>query len=166
MKGRRALTLTKSTFTGKSAVHFWRSSSPEASIGRLICSASIQPDDALSFSGRPVGPNAWRRRPATKGIRGACCGLVITAGERPKRICGMASPIVKGVLAPILQPIIILTAILTQRFNTSFAPIAIDPSPWEHATNKINTVENIGLRYSGRFDTHPRQRLHAGYATA
>jgi DNA invertase Pin-like site-specific DNA recombinase len=48
----------------------------------------------------------------------------------------------------------------------SLAPITIDPSPSEHATSKINTVQNIGLRYSGRFDTRRCQRLDAGYATA
>jgi hypothetical protein len=73
---------------------------------------------------------------------------------------------VERISAPIFQFVIILTAILTQRFNTSFAPIAIDPSPSEHATSNIDTIQNIGRRYSGRFDTHPRQRLHAGYATA
>jgi hypothetical protein len=68
--------------------------------------------------------------------------------------------------APIFQFVIILATILTQRFNASLTPIAIDPSASEHATSKINTVQNIGLRYGNRFDTQSCQRLDAGYATA
>ncbi len=69
-------------------------------------------------------------------------------------------------ITPVLQPIIILTTILTQRFNASLTPIAIDPSPSEHATSKIYAVQNIGWWYSNRINTERRQRLDTGPATA
>jgi hypothetical protein len=69
-------------------------------------------------------------------------------------------------LRQFLQPIIILTTILTQRLNASFAPIAIDPSSSEHPTNKINTVQNIGLWYSNRINTERCKRLETRPTTA
>jgi hypothetical protein len=77
----------------------------------------------------------------------------------------MRCPIMERIFAPILQPIIILATILTQRFNTSFAPIAIDPSSSEHAASKIYTVQNIGWWYGNRINTERRQRLDTGPAT-
>ena len=72
----------------------------------------------------------------------------------------------QGITFPVLQPIIILATILTQRFNASLTPIAIDPSPSEHATSKIDTVQNIGLWYGNRINTDRRQRLNTRLATA
>ena len=72
----------------------------------------------------------------------------------------------KWIFPPILQPIIILTTILTQCFNASFASIAIDPSSSEHATSKINAVQNIGLRYGNRINADRGQRLDTRLATA
>ena len=53
--------------------------------------------------------------------------------------------------APILQPIIILTTILTQRFNASFAAIAIDPSSSEH---------RLSLEEADRIESHSRRQRH------
>ena len=68
----------------------------------------------------------------------------------------------EGILFPVLQLIIILTTILTQRFNASLTPIAIDPSSSEHATSKINAVQNIRLWYGNRINPERCQRLETG----
>ena len=65
----------------------------------------------------------------------------------------MRRPIVERISTQSFNLSFILASILTQRFNASLAPIAIDPSPSEHATSKINTVQNVGLRYGNRFNT-------------
>ena len=92
--------------------------------------------------------------------------IVEATGKGPKRVCPVRRPIVKGVLLPVLQPIIILATILTQRFNASLTPIAIDPSASEHATSNINAIQNVGLRYGNRLNTERRQRLDTRPATA
>ena len=72
----------------------------------------------------------------------------------------------QGITFPVLQPIIILATILTQRFNASLTPIAIDPSASEHATSNINAIQNIGLWHGNRLNTERRQRLETRLATA
>ena len=72
----------------------------------------------------------------------------------------------QGITFPVLQPIVILATILTQRFNASLTPIAIDPSASEHATSDINAIQNIGLWYGNRINPDRRQRLDTRPATA
>jgi hypothetical protein len=69
-------------------------------------------------------------------------------------------------LGPVLEVIVPFAPILTQCFNASFAPIAIDPSSSEHATSKIYAVQNVGWWYGNRINTERRQRLDTGPATA
>ena len=112
-----------------------------------------------------MGPHAWRRRPA-KRVCAARCAFIIAARECTQRICSMAGPIMKGVFAPILQFVIILTTVLTKCFNASFTATGINPGPSEHAASKIDAIKNIGLRNGNRFNTQRRQRLHTRPATA
>src|ERR1700722_2848315 len=78
----------------------------------------------------------------------------------------MARPVVKWILAPILQPLIILATILTKRFSASLTAIGINPGPSEHAASKIDAVKNIGLWHGNRFNTQRRQRLETRPAAA
>ena len=43
-----------------------------------------------------------------------------------------------------------------------FPPITIDPSPSEHATSEINTVQNIGLWNGNRINTRPPPEIGHG----
>jgi hypothetical protein len=107
-----------------------------------------------SCSLTPMCSAGWSRRPATKHIRASAdCWLVVAAGKCAQRISTMRSPVVEWISAPIFQFVIVLTAILPQRFNASLTSIAIDPSPSKHATSNINTIQNVGMRYRDCFDT-------------
>ena len=116
----------------------------------------------------PMRP-AYRRRsrPANWIAAGCRRAVIVATSKRSQRVCSMGGPVMEWIFAPILQPIIILATILTQRFNASFAPIAIDPSSSEHATSNINnTIQNVGLWYGNRLNTKRCQRLETGPATA
>ena len=64
-----------------------------------------------------MGPHAWRWRPANPIVAACRCAVIKTTSKRPKGICTMRRPVMERIFAPILQPIIILTTILAQRFN-------------------------------------------------
>ena len=66
----------------------------------------------VSFSSTPVRPHSWGRRPADT-ITAAGRRIIKPAGEHSERVSAVRCPIVQWVLLPVLQFIIVLTAVLT-----------------------------------------------------
>jgi hypothetical protein len=73
--------------------------------------------------------------------------IIKPTSEDPESVTGVRCKVVKWVVLPVLQSIIIFTPILPQRFNTSVAPIGVNPRSTEHPPHDIDAVENVRLRY-------------------
>jgi hypothetical protein len=112
--------------------------------------AECQPRAKLS---RPECTH-WGRfsLPATP-IRFRHRDIVKSTSKCSQSISSVRRPIVEWRLDPILQIFTPLPTIRPQRFNTSFASIAIDPGAPEHAPDDVDAVEDVALRDNRRFNS-------------
>jgi hypothetical protein len=92
-------------------------------------------------------------------IAGARSRIIKPAGEHSERVSAVRCPIVQWVLAPILQLIIVVAAVLTQCLDAPLTSVDVNPRTTKHPPHNVDAIEDARLGDNHRIYAQSIERL-------